>query len=128
MANRVLINSSGLKVSKPGFDVLSTADINLLFNSDWSQIKLFTKGVFSASVSGGNQSVMFGKTFNNRPLCMFWASSTGGDVQLINDHIVLQFPIGHASILWWLRVESDRFTTNVQVNTTFRYQIWDLDL
>lgn len=43
MANRVLLSPSGLKISNPGVDVLSATASQLMFNSDWSQLKLLQR-------------------------------------------------------------------------------------
>ncbi|RDE08441.1 hypothetical protein [Pelagibacterium lacus] len=41
MAIRAVLDASGLKIGKPGFDADATAEANLNFNSDWSAFGLF---------------------------------------------------------------------------------------
>jgi len=78
MVARVLLNSSGLKVSKPGIDVLSAGFSNLQFSSDWSAMTIVQRGVHSPawSVSGlygtYNSSIAFVKTFSTVPFVLFY--------------------------------------------------------
>lgn len=67
MANRVELSANGLKVSKPGFDVLATTNpYNLLIDSN----KIY--GVHSTGVvdvpAGSTVNIPFGITFSAFPL------------------------------------------------------------
>lgn len=78
MVRRVLLNSSGLKVSVPGVDVLSAGYNQLQFTSDFSALSLFTQGYHALSwSSGGNVAdsvafIPFGKTFASPPIVWFF--------------------------------------------------------
>jgi hypothetical protein len=117
MVNRVLLNTSGLKVSKPGADVLSAGPGDLLFSSDWSALGLFTQGSISASWSTNLetgwwvQSVPFGKTFATPP-AVFFEIDVGGNVMV---------PMGDTSgfIVAFQGNPADRFMwVATQVTTT----------
>jgi hypothetical protein len=80
MANRVLLNALGLRVTKPGANVLTAGNADLLFSSDWSQVGHHLSGSKTISwtpVPGSPQqatwsdSVGFGKTFASVPLVVF---------------------------------------------------------
>lgn len=93
MVGRVLLNASGLKVSKPGNEVTSTGPGGLQFSSDWAAFGQYMSGsVYVAYVDvGGNRGrydgfISFGKTFATRPVVWFYLQSSGGLV-----------PVGNAS-------------------------------
>ena len=46
MANRILLDDTGLKISKPGVNVLTASPVDFLFNSDWSQVGILQSGTF----------------------------------------------------------------------------------
>jgi hypothetical protein len=72
MANRVLLNSSGLKVSKPGHDVLTTGVTGLLFSSDFSQASHLTENTVNCDWNeAGFRFISYGKTFPSTPLVQF---------------------------------------------------------
>ena len=56
MANRVLLGpkggAQGLYISKPGHDVVTTGESNLLFSSDWSSIQVVKTGTLNVSNGG----------------------------------------------------------------------------
>lgn len=93
MTQRVLLGPSVLKVSKPGFDVLSTGAGGLQFSSDWAQMGTLITGTYTItwSTSGDNGehigSFSFGRTFPSPP-AVFFDRDTGGGRWL---------PLGHAS-------------------------------
>ncbi|QIG76838.1 hypothetical protein EVC30_009 [Rhizobium phage RHph_Y1_11] len=80
MANRLLLDTTGLKISKPGIDVLTAAAGNLQFSSDWKQLRVYGRGSFTVpnpigytpKALGGWNSVTFtvslGKTFSGIPV------------------------------------------------------------
>lgn len=78
MARRVLLNSSGLKVSKPGVDVFGASVGQLQFSSDFSALSLYTQGYHAISwTTAGNIGwhtafLSFGKTFASPPLVWFF--------------------------------------------------------
>lgn len=82
MVRRVLINSSGMKVSKPGIDVIGASLLNLNFNSDWSALGLVQSGTYTPAWSGGvtsnvSQSFALVKTFPSPPFCAFFFARPG---------------------------------------------------
>ena len=46
MANRILLNTEGLKVSAPGFNVLTDSGANILFDSDFGTASVAYRGSF----------------------------------------------------------------------------------
>lgn len=78
MANRVLLNASNLRVSKPGWDVATAPKSQLQFSSDFSALALFTQGAFGLpwNVAGNIGRcaffVPFGKTFPSPPIVLFY--------------------------------------------------------
>lgn len=71
MANRVLLDTSGLKISAPGVDVLSALPSALIYSSDWAGIGLLLKGM--SYTNGTTVTVPFGKTFERPPLInLYW--------------------------------------------------------
>lgn len=71
MVNRVLLNTSGLKVSKPGFNVLTASLNQLSFSGDYSQINIFLTGSFSFQMNQVvSQTINFGKTFTFTPVML----------------------------------------------------------
>ncbi|AGC36065.1 hypothetical protein B7L88_gp021 [Rhizobium phage RHEph10] len=65
MVNRVLLDTNRLKVSRPGFDVLTATFAQLSFNSDFSAAAIYARG--STSTQGNVVTIPFGKTFAARP-------------------------------------------------------------
>lgn len=47
MSNRVLLNENGLRISKPGFNVLTTGSDNLLFDSTSKMIQVVQSGILT---------------------------------------------------------------------------------
>lgn len=82
MTRRVLLNSSGLKISQPGADVLTAGPAQLQFSSDFSSLSLYMQGDYSLSwsVAGNIGShvgfIPFGKTFVSPP--SVWLYQVGG--------------------------------------------------
>jgi hypothetical protein len=82
MTNRVLLGplgggSFGLKVSRPGYDVLgSIADEQLAFDSRWiGAMRLKASGSFTGT--GSSQVVMFGVTLAAPPLLFLYYKQSG---------------------------------------------------
>ncbi|PZR92240.1 MAG: hypothetical protein DI537_13715 [Stutzerimonas stutzeri] len=46
MANRILINPNGMRISAPGIDVFTAGPHELLFNSDWGGITVGASGQY----------------------------------------------------------------------------------
>jgi len=112
MANRILLDSSGLKVSKPGVDVFSGSPQNLSFDSTYKGIRPFYTLVTSY---GGSQPQWISIPYPSpgyRPL-MTWQSQTNG---------ITTWDQGANTTTWPIPYVTD---TNVFVyqGTPFRYYI-----
>ncbi|RDE10344.1 hypothetical protein [Pelagibacterium lacus] len=77
MAIRAVLDASGLKISKPGFDADSTAEANLNFNSDWSAFGVFLQDThqvnwpvlpLSQDIGSYSHDVNYGTTFTTPPV------------------------------------------------------------
>ncbi|UVK46812.1 hypothetical protein BPNPMPFG_002522 [Mesorhizobium sp. AR07] len=129
MANRVLLTAGALKVSKPGFNVMTAADADLIFSSDFSQGSLFSRGSLTFS-SNTVKTVNYGKTFVNMPMIMFNVNRGTPMVYneiYINDFILSASPTAASA---WLRVGSSSFSYHGPLvdGMAAKYIIWDLDL
>lgn len=77
MANRVVLDQQGLKVSRPGVNVLTASDQQLLFTSDHSCFGVVERGdhavIWNATGSSGsyNQFVSFSNPFASVPIMKF---------------------------------------------------------
>lgn len=70
MVNRIRIEPGIFRLSKPGIDVMTAGQTQLMFDGDWPGSGKFIKGSISGSRSGtgnSNHTVAFGKTFSNVP-------------------------------------------------------------
>lgn len=129
MANRILLDKSGLRVSKPGVNVLTAEQRDLIFDSSWSQITPYMKGTVPLSTGSSGVTVLFGKTFTNRPLCILRPTST--NYQYINDWFLLG---GDGGGNWMMtqraRLLSDRLIIyrHAGGEPSVNYIIWDFDL
>lgn len=59
MTNRVLLSASAFKVSKPGYDVVTTGPENLMFDGSYRGLKLFGTGTVSVPIAS-TAEVTFG--------------------------------------------------------------------
>ncbi|MBN8241859.1 hypothetical protein JF546_02400 [Nitratireductor aquimarinus] len=147
MPDRVLLDDAGLRVSKPGYDVKTATEGQLLFNSRWSAMKRLLFGQFDIAVPGPgdfptNHTVMYGKTFTYRPLVFSivhgYNNSVGLNGGIPRHHIgtaaYFVFYSPSPNIRYVVNVRNDRF--NVQMNSSFSengvwtrarvyYAIWD---
>lgn len=71
MANRVLLDANGLKISKPGFNVLATGDDNLLFDSSSKMAQVVASG--SRTISGGGTADVTFPNLGFVPYVWFWS-------------------------------------------------------
>lgn len=77
MANRVALDDQGLRISKPGIDVLTASDQQLLFTSKYSCFGVAERGdhavVWNATGNSGsyNQFVGFQSPFASIPIMKF---------------------------------------------------------
>lgn len=92
MARRVLLNSSGLKVSKPGIDVTVAGADGLQFSSDWSAYGIYMSGGYNVGWSGTSEAnvgrhdgfISFGRTFATPPFVWFYKYASSGVAPLGN--------------------------------------------
>lgn len=56
MANRVLLDASGLKVSKPGVNVLTAGDAGLLFDTNTPMLQVIASGGWTGVAQGATRT------------------------------------------------------------------------
>lgn len=102
MVDRILLDSSGLKVSQPGVPVLSAGFSQLQFSSDFSAIGLFSTNVFALNWSffGANSgtfstTINYGKSYATPPLIWFYA-----------DYGSYMVPIGNTNGVAYVRMDN----------------------
>lgn len=129
MANRVLLNSSGLKVSRAGVNVLTASNLQLLFDSNWSQITPFIRSQWSIP-GNSNQFFAFGRSFVNLPMVVISGPPVlGGRVQFINSFQLWQGTFNWVETAFWAEVVSNGVHMRSNSGaTTFQLTIWDFDL
>lgn len=131
MVNRLVLDINGMRVSKPGINVLTaTGDDNFLFHSDWPSAGIHMKG--TTSINGvGTVSINYGKTYTKSPLviCSFsWGAAGGNFVfpgpteppsisEAISPHFAVRSTLTQAI-----------FFSNKSGNHTIRYTVWDLEI
>jgi hypothetical protein len=139
MVNRVWIEPSVLRVSKPGVEVTVAGNDGLLFNGDWASASKLFKGSVLGSVGGGtvNHNVNFPKVFSSTPFLL--ASMTdrdtgitfqfggfgGGSSNIHNpkvgvDLIVIQTTVSTAGASFAIRT-----TASANTNYTINWMVFD---
>lgn len=117
MVQRVLLNQSGLKVSKPGVNVLTAGPGQLNFSSDWAGMDVYTRGdvSFNWQIRGDGKigdvpmfTRMLGKTFPTIPFVLFYWDAGGGYV-----------PAGYGHGFALSKKLNDGGGTTGQVNSTW---------
>lgn len=142
MVDRVLLDASGLKVSKPGIDVKTASEVGLIFNSEWSAMSRLIFGSFTVNPNVGNtRTIMYGKIFTYRPLVFTVVHPYGASGDLLGP---ARQHIGTAGYFVFLNptpanryvvdVRNDRFVFQNNpsmtedawtANAIIRYAIWD---
>lgn len=91
MVNRILLNSSGLRISSPGVDVITAQPANLLFSSDWSALTVAQKGTYYLnSWAGGanhaehNGFISFSRTYPSPPMALVYLVRGGAHIPISN--------------------------------------------
>ena len=129
MSNRVVINQNGLKVSRPGVDVLNPGSAGLLFNSDWAPRILHMTGVVYTG-AGQVSTILYGKTYAATPHLQTYNFIPAdlwppyGVWFLTYDNSVDLGAYGNGAV----SVGLDRLIINNSGNTvtvTTRYLVWD---
>ncbi|MGO7308776.1 hypothetical protein ACCS91_33515 [Rhizobium ruizarguesonis] len=123
MANRILLDASGLKISSPGFDVLTTGNANLLFSSDWSALSILMVGSVTVPANG-SQTVFFGRTFTRSPIVRIPWNGYGMDPNGGYYYLTLNEAWQSTSIA---TLRSDRliFTNTSSIPFVAYYYIWN---
>ena len=79
MTNRVVLGQKGsdygLWVSQPGFDVLTTSDVNMLFSMNGLLYQIFQKGSFS--ITGASTTIALSSTGGNIPQVVVYRHYNG---------------------------------------------------
>lgn len=82
MTNRLLLDSSGLSISAPGVDVLTSELHSRAFDSRYPMPKVYTTGAVGISVNnayfGVSPTVSYGKTFSKVPTVFFYVVLADG--------------------------------------------------
>ena len=103
----------GLKVSKAGFDVKTTADKNLIYSSKFDTFRVFASGSGSVTCDDINGVVVtIAHSLLYRPVCVVYSeiySSFGGASGRFF-MLPLTWPIGGAGAIEWRST-----TTNIQL-------------
>lgn len=98
-----------MKLSKAGNEVLTTADSNLIWSSDFNSFKIVKTGTVSftkaANALSGSASITHGQTVTPAVVA-FWVDTTGTN---------LRFPLTHVEI-----------TTAGLVYQQYDFQVWDI--
>lgn len=116
MANRVLIDSSGFKVSRPGVNALTMpySGQEVSFNSDWgTSSRIVIQG--QQSVSTGNTTVNFGTTLNHIPTVLVMGRAAGNWYRLPFMSYGEEFPE-------YINYGDGQSTTRAQAQAFMRYQ------
>ncbi|TKT78436.1 hypothetical protein [Aquamicrobium sp. LC103] len=111
---------NGLKVSKPGFNVLNASNLNLQFISIASQLPKLMGGSVHRG-SAGPSDVYYGKTFTGIPL-VFWTPSFGDHFN--RDGWLLCGTTEYFYAQAFVYPDRIRFIHRTS-NITFRYIVWD---
>lgn len=127
MIARVLLDVNGLKVSKPGVDVLTAARKDLTFFSDSASFPIVeTIQVYVSASWGSPQTVYFQRAYANRPMTsVFWSGVTDPSTLALSSQrffALQQFSQRFATSLvtyraiqgnyttFWIRLYTDRIT------------------
>lgn len=133
MTNRVLLDSSGLKVSKPGVNVITANRNQLLFGSDASCMTLHMSGVWALSNTTATQTLLLGKTFSRIPYVTLFVDF-GGSFNVGGQFIgFVQYtyrPDGVTSNTVTVHALTDRLeaVTNTGYAFNIYYAVWDFTL
>jgi hypothetical protein len=85
MTNRVLLNASGLKVSKPGVNVLTAPTSGLQFSSDWSALGFYRSAEIDCNWNRPEYlNFSLGKTFSTPPMVQFHRVISSSQTELMS--------------------------------------------
>lgn len=85
MANRVVLDETGLKVSKPGANVLTAGASGLQFSSDWSALGFYRRGEMDCNWNETDyRNFSLGKTFPTPPMVQFHRVLSSSRVELLS--------------------------------------------
>ena|SRR3990172_4636542 len=111
----------GLKVSKPGYDVKTAADENLLLTTELPNYKVYSSGTFSLTTNGSGEGTAFiTHDLGYAPLNVITIqNSVGGNYRRLNtffiaDQLTYTYTIGTSNI----EIRSSTLGS-AQLNSTF---------
>lgn len=125
MANRILLDEDGLKISKPGVNVLTAGLAGLQFTSVGTHVPRFTTGTLTRS-QGGDATFNFGKTFPAAPIVTWYASNLNiggvGPASFVDEPT-----FGTVVQQWQIFIYTNRLVLSVgmQSSVTLNFKVWD---
>jgi hypothetical protein len=85
MTNRVVLDENGLRISKPGVNVLKAGTSGLQFSSDWSALAFYRRGEIDCNWNEpGYRNFALGKTFPKPPMVQFHRVISASEVELMS--------------------------------------------
>lgn len=85
MRNRVVLDENGLRVSKPGVNVLNAGPAGLQFSSDWSALAFYRRDEIDCNWSSPDyRNFSLGKTFAKVPMVQFHEVISSSEVELLS--------------------------------------------
>ncbi|EKF17056.1 hypothetical protein NA2_19838 [Nitratireductor pacificus pht-3B] len=134
-----------MRVSKPGVDVLTAAERDLTFNSQWSMLSLLQKGSFFSHRPDGylesfrTVTVYFNRSYARRPMVFLSVIRHGTTFHWQHIGSCLNWFVSPTRYTYMCNVFNDRFAfTNFRYpnlnggehlyDYTVRYLIWDYDV
>lgn len=128
MANRVILNSSGLTISRPGVNVLTATDVSdLLFSSNYNAHKFIQSGTASLTSGGQYFTVNFGVTLNKLPICFVYFLENSKYV-VAHNIFYLPDPTPLFYTKYHYKVYKDKIQFISSNATTVKYSIWESNL
>lgn len=149
MANRVILDTQRLKISKAGFDVFTSGPLDTLFNSDLTNINIISQGQVTLGANNPSFSssryfdMPYGKTMRPMGFCAINQVAPNAPVpqgvevitpELTNvgtypyDPVTFDFSYNYNG--GGLRTDRNHcrlwWRNSNAFNCTFYYQIWDL--
>lgn len=128
MANRVVLDENGLRISRPGIDVLAASPATLMFRSDATLMPVFTTGSIVGSYSevGGNGAqYLYGKTFTIAPLVTWTRVAPGSNISGFGSAADVA-PL-YNQFFWAIQIRNDRLFFNSPSDSTLYFKIWDYE-
>lgn len=105
MTNRVILSDTGLRISRPGIDVLTASIADLQFRAEDGSMPVVLKTIVGLNASlGAVTSIWYGQTFSQVPMSiLFWSPgypSPGTDrfqLGAMGNTSASTWPVGYSS-------------------------------